>query len=164
MTVPRRGGALGLGGCLQTAYEQEPTQTSAISVTTHSRVAGVLLRRRRLLGWHRSHRPIRHHDGADRAPTRQFPGHDRTQLIARRRCDDGQARPRTAVISGKPAGPRRWKVQSTNADNIDRRRVKARESDLRLCWTGSTCDGWELRHGPCNRTGVRGGQGFGGPH
>jgi hypothetical protein len=26
----------------------------------------------------RSHRPIRHHDGADRAPRRQLPGHNRT--------------------------------------------------------------------------------------
>ena len=28
---------------------------------------------------------FRHHDGADRAPTRQLPGHDRAQLITRGR-------------------------------------------------------------------------------
>ena len=27
----------------------------------------------------------------------------------------------------------------------------SREPDLRLRWTGSTRDGWELRHGPCHR-------------
>ena len=86
---------------------------------------GVLLRRCRLLEWHRSHRPIRYHDGAGRAPRRQLPRHDRTQLI-------------------------------------DRRGVQAREPDLRLCWTGSTCDGWELRHGFCHCTRVRRGGGRGG--
>jgi hypothetical protein len=67
---------------------------------------GLLLRRRRLLERHRPQRPIRHHGGADRAPSRQLQGHDRTQLITRDRpWRIGQAPTRNAVISGKTAGP-----------------------------------------------------------
>jgi hypothetical protein len=58
---------------------------------------GVLLQRRRLLEWHRSHRPIRHHDGGDRAPRRQLPGHDRTQLITRGGRDDRRTVQREAA-------------------------------------------------------------------
>jgi Cyclophilin-like family len=41
------------------------------------------------------------------------------------------------------------------------KRGKAREPDIRLCWSGSTRDGWELRHGACPRTRVRRGRGRG---
>jgi hypothetical protein len=73
-----------LGGCLQTAHQQEPTQTLAISATTQPWAIWCSTTPTSATGMASSHRPIPHHDGADRATRRQLPGHHRIQLIARR--------------------------------------------------------------------------------
>jgi hypothetical protein len=113
-----------------------------------------------LLERHRPHRPIGHHDGADRAPRRQLPGHHPTQLMPPRWPYRSQNCPtRRSWDLQLDIGPS-WREQPfTHADNIDRRRVKGREPDLRLHRSGSTGDGWWLRDGPCHRTRVRRGRG-----
>jgi Enolase C-terminal domain-like len=77
-----------LGGCRWMAYQQEPTQTLAISATTHPRAPWSSTTAPSATGMASSASADSTHDGADRAPRRQLPGHDRTHLITRRRCDD----------------------------------------------------------------------------
>jgi hypothetical protein len=61
--------------------QQETILTSAISATTHPRATWSSTTATSATGTHRPPRTIRHHDGTDRTPRRQLPGHDRTRQI-----------------------------------------------------------------------------------